>query len=397
MRSAASGRPLRVLHAPALVGGHPGSLAAAERAIGLKSHCVAFRASPYGYRHDETLWDGCDSVWRQEIRRWRLVMRALSSFDVVHFNFGMSIMPAGTDERPAAAGQARRLRRNLYSAYARALTLKDLPLLKRSGKAVFVTYQGDDARQGDYCRRHFDIHFAHEVGLDYYTPAGDARRREEIAAFDRHADRVYALNPDLLHVLPGRAGFLPYAHVDPGARRPGAYRPGSRSRPVVVHAPSNRAVKGTRYLVEAVERLKAEGVGLDLVLIEGLSNAEAFKLYESADLAVDQLLAGWYGGFAVEMMALAKPVICYIRESDLGFIPPAMRSQLPLIRAEPATIYEVLKAALATPSERLARIGADGRAYVGRWHDPARIARHLRDEYAAALEERRPGRASPLA
>jgi hypothetical protein len=41
------------------------------------------------------------------------------------------------------------------------------------------------------------------------------------------------------------------------------------------------------------------------------------------------LFAGWYGGLAVELMALGKPVLAYIREEDLSFVDPQMRYELP--------------------------------------------------------------------
>jgi len=52
-----------------------------------------------------------------------------------------------------------------------------------------------------------------DVEPGYYTPASDARKRWRIAQFATYADRIYALNPDLLHVLPAQAEFLPYANV----------------------------------------------------------------------------------------------------------------------------------------------------------------------------------------
>jgi hypothetical protein len=102
-------------------------------------------------------------------------------------------------------------------------------------------------------------------------------------------------------------------------------------------------------------------------------------------LVVDQLLVGWYGGLAVECMALAKPVICYLLEEDLGFIDPGMREQLPLLRADPGTIYAVLRHALTAGRSRLPETGALGRAYVERWHNPLQIAGFLRDQYVRAL------------
>lgn len=380
---------LRVLHCPTAVAGNPQGLARAERKLGLQSWAVSFYQSPFRYELDEVLWDDSSAVFKNEIKRWRLLCRALRNYDVIHFNSGTPILPKRIDPVPSASSRATGVLRQVYNLYARLVEFRDLPLLKRFGKAIFVTYQGDDARQADYCRTHFRISAANEVALDYYPPGSDQRKRREIARFDRYADRIYALNPDLLHVLPKRARFLPYAHIDLEQWCLADYRPGTRRRPLVVHAPSHRGVKGTRYVLAAVERLRNEGIEFDFTLIEKLPQAEARKIYERADIAIDQLLAGWYGGLAVELMALGKPVICYIRDEDLKFIEPEMREQLPLIRAEPATITSVLRECLTTGYHRLAEIGARSRAYVECWHDSLKIARFLKDEYLAALRPSR--------
>ena len=59
----------------------------------------------------------------------------------------------------------------------------------------------------------------------------------------------------------------------------------------------------------------------ELELVEAKPFWEALQIYGSGDIIVDQLLAGWYGGFAVEAMALGKPVIAYLRAEDLTLIP----------------------------------------------------------------------------
>ncbi len=82
----------------------------------------------------------------------------------------------------------------------------------------------------------------------------------------------------------------------------------------VVHAPNHRHYKGTRYLEDAVERCRGRGCGIELVLVEGLRNDEARKVYERADVIADQFLIGAYAMFALEGMALGKPVLCYLRE-----------------------------------------------------------------------------------
>ncbi|MDA8109530.1 MAG: glycosyltransferase family 1 protein [Betaproteobacteria bacterium] len=374
---------VRVLHAPLLMGGHPQELVRAERALGLHSRAVSLTPTRFGFAIDEVLWRGDESLVAREAKRWRLVWRALRNYDVAHFNFGRSILPCASTAGHKPEYVHGGLTAALARAYARAVCQKDLWLLKRAGKAIFVTYQGDDARQGDYCRAHFPIHFANEVGADYYPVGSDEAKRRRIAVFDRFADGIYALNPDLLHVLPRRAQFLPYSNINPDDWRP--VPPTGSSRKTVVHAPTHREVKGTRYVVEAMARLRAEGFAADLVLVEKQPHREARAAYGRADIVVDQLLAGWYGGLAVEALALGKPVVAYIRSEDLHFVPDRMREELPVVRAEPGTIYEVLRTLLSRPAAELSALGARGRSYVERWHHPRAIAQRLKSDYERAL------------
>jgi hypothetical protein len=259
--------------------------------------------------------------------------------------------------------------------------LYDLPLLKRAGKGIVVTYQGDDARQGDFSLAKFDISVAREVDPGYYSNESDTHKRRKIRRFASYADRIYALNPDLLNLLPPCAEFLPYAHIDLGDWQIDDQRQADSEPPVVIHAPSHRGAKGTRYVLDAVSRLRSEGIRLAFTLVEGMTQAEARRIYERADLLVDQLLCGWYGGLAVELMALGKPVICYIRDTDLTFVPEEMGQDLPVIRATPSTLYGVLKEWLTGRRHELREVGRQGRAYVMRWHDPIKIAARLKQDY----------------
>ena len=345
---------------------------------------MAFEETRFSYQTDELLFEGVRGSIGREIRRWRLLARAARRFDVVHFNFGHSIFP----QAELTAGGP--LGRRIVRAYQRALELRDLPLLRALGRGIAVTYQGDDARQGDVCRSRYPITFATEVDGDYYTPAGDERKRWRIGQVARFAHRIYSVNPDLLNVLPPSAEFVPYASVDPREWRVSDVVPGSAKTAVVMHAPTHRAVKGTRFIVDAVERLRSEGCAIDLRLVEGVPHAESRRLYAQADLVIDQLLAGWYGALAVECMAMGRPVVCYVRDEDLHHIPRAMRDELPMIRSAPDTIYDVLKSWLTTRRAALADRGRLGRAYMERWHDPIEIASRLRDDYAAMV----PGTAS---
>lgn len=372
-----------------MVGGNPQSLARAERELGLASWAVSLHPAPQRYPTDEILCPEGTGKLLTEVRRWQLLGRALRDFDIVHFNFGQSFMPEWVPPTKPAGGGLEGLARQAYRAYLRAVELRDLPWLKRLGKGIVVTYQGDDARQGDASLARFAISAAQVVEPGYYTPAWDAHKRQRIATMARYADRIYALNPDLLHVLPPSARFLPYASIDLDAWRMVEKPWGASDRPVVLHAPTHRGVKGTPQVLEAVRRLQEEGVDFEFVLIEGMTHAEARRAYERADLLVDQLFCGWYGGLALELMALGKAVICYLREEDLAFLPAGMREDLPILNATSETLYHVLKDWLTVRRHALGAQGRLGRAFAERWHDPRQIAAQLGAEYQRIMAAKR--------
>ena len=377
-------RPMRVLHCPTDVGGNPQNLARMERELGVDSMSLVSRKNRFEYQSDRVLFGTEDGFFRRELRTWHYFVFEAQHFDIVHYNYGQPLM-ACVSEEVRIWPPSRAARKFLVQPYRALFEFTDVAFFKRAGKGIVVTYQGDDARQGDYCRENYEITFANEVEEHYYSARSDARKRRQIAKFHRYADRIYALNPDLLNVLPS-AELIPYANVDPSQWTPDY--PGRRAWPRVLHAPSHQGVKGTRFFLEAVERLRRERVPFDLELIENLPNAEALRRYREADLVVDQLLAGWYGGFAVEAMALGKPVIAYLRESDLHFVPREMRAELPVIDANPETIYDVLKEWLTVRRHTLPERGYASRTYVERWHDPRAIAQRLIGDYEVILRER---------
>jgi len=377
---------LRILHAPTTVGGNPQELAKAETALGQDSHSITVLQNFFQYEA-ESIFKAEYSLPHNEFRRWVAIFKALRDYDVIHYNFGSTLSPK---RYYAAKGGYARWKTWLYSnLYARWVEFIDLRIAKWLGKVVVVTYQGDDARQSDYCKAHYFPHPCHDPEATYYQDVTDDVKRQRIALFDRYADYIYALNPDLLHVLPARARFVPYACVDPRKWPMVPATSHTPDIPHVVHAPSNRAAKGTKYLMAAFERLEAEDIPFRYTLVEGLSHKDARRVYESADLLVDQLLIGYYCGRAVELMSLGKPVICFLREAeDFGVMPEAMRAEMPLIPASIDSIYDVLKTWLTERKGELRARGEASRRYVETWHDPMKIAASLIEDYQAAWQKK---------
>jgi glycosyltransferase involved in cell wall biosynthesis len=173
--------------------------------------------------------------------------------------------------------------------------------------------------------------------------------------------------------------WVPDAEVIPPGLDLAAYSlvpPSDRARPLVVHAPSDRKRKGTEHVVRACEEL-----GVELDVVERVPHDEARLRYERADIVVEQLNAGWHGVFALEAMALGKPVVTYLKDDVVRRTEEAFGVPVPIVSATKETLAERLRPLVDSPAERR-RIGAESRAYVERVHDIDKVADRLLELYS---------------
>jgi len=357
---------MRVLHCPTDTGGHAWGLSRAERALGVRSDVMVRRSSWMQFPSDIDLRLREGSLPARAGRLAAFLVRAVRDYDVFHFNWGMSML----DHR-------------LWN-----INLLELPWLKRMGKRIVVTFQGCDARMKTLSRERFETSACAECEVAWCTPRLDEIRRARIRKVCAYADQIFALNPDLLHFLPG-AEFLPYASVSPAEWIPDETAPATPSsvQPFrVLHMPTERSIKGTKYIEQACAQLRAEGWPVELRVVEHVPHAHVKDLIAHADVVADQLLVGWYGALAVEAMALRKPVLCYLREEDLKrFVP--FRDRIPIIRTTKETLTNDLRALLRDPT-CWAKFGEAGRRFVEECHDPLKIAQRTIAAYQGACARR---------
>jgi glycosyltransferase involved in cell wall biosynthesis len=176
------------------------------------------------------------------------------------------------------------------------------------------------------------------------------------------------------------ARWVPDAYVVPPGIELGRYapaRPSGNGRLLAVHAPSDRRKKGTDVVIAACEE-----VGVELDIVEGVKHDDAVERFARADVIIDQLNAGWYGLFAIESMALAKPVLAFLNEDAVERTERAFGTSVPVVNVTKETLATRLREIVdAGPNERR-RIGDASRAYVELVHDPDTIADRLLEIYA---------------
>ena len=375
---------MKVIHLPTTVGGNPQGISKHLCELGVDSETWVIKENYFGYMADKVLSSEGDPLLLQELKKI-LALRYIFQCDVAFFNNGGGLFKPFIPVNKEKFRGIKRFLVKIYSLYSGLMAKVETAMLQVFRVPILIQYQGDDARQGDFCRKNFAVTTAHNVEKSYYTEDSDAARRKSIEFYAKKVCKIYALNPDLLHVLPSCAEFLPYSHISLKDWRPMFNQ--MEDRPLRIgHAPTHRGFKGTDLILKALEELKSEGFDFELILVEGKSNDEAKKIYVTLDLVIDQIFAGWYGGLALEAMALGKPVVAYIRHDDLKFIPSEMRDELPIIQAEPDTIRSVLKGILTMPRTQLIKKAYQSRAFVERWHDPISISKRVKADLETASE-----------
>lgn len=151
-------------------------------------------------------------------------------------------------------------------------------------------------------------------------------------------------------------------------------------RPVLLHMPSALGAKGTKYIIEAVDRLKQK-YDFDFQLVHNMSRKEALDKMRNCDVFIDQIIYGHHGMAAVEAMAFGKPVICYIKESMKKNYP----ADLPILSANPSDVYEQMERCLKEPQLRY-DVGVKGRLYVEKYHECHKVASNFVECYQNVID-----------
>ena len=212
----------------------------------------------------------------------------------------------------------------------------------------------------------------------HYLGSDIRGKTPEQLAYGKKADAEIVGSYDAIRWVPDAEVIPPGVDLLAIAPAP----PSERERPLIVHAPSSRRRKGSEHVIAAVEGLDA-----DLELVEGLRHDAAFERYRAADIIVDQLNAGWYGLFAIEAMALGKPVVTFLHDEAVRRTEEAFGVRVPIVSATAETLREALRPLVADAAQRRT-LGAASRAYVERVHNLETVTDRLLAVYARLVGAR---------
>jgi glycosyltransferase involved in cell wall biosynthesis len=176
--------------------------------------------------------------------------------------------------------------------------------------------------------------------------------------------------------------FTLYQRIDTSKIQP-RFPDAHRTKPVVVHTPSNTGNKGTRDVRAAIAALQEKGLHFEYIEIHNKPKEEANEAIRQADIFLDQFILGSYGMATCEAMAMGKPVFCYLMPAVTAVLP----EDCPIVNANLDNLPEILEAFIKAPQLRY-ETGVRSRDYVVHYHDADKIAQDLLELYKARLTPR---------
>jgi len=338
----------RILIAGYEIGGQMQLLAETFRKRWMQASSAAYNDDFRGYQNDIML---AGKGFKGNIDRFLFFIWALKHYQVFHFFWGVS----------------------LWSLWR--FHLLDLPILKLLGKKIVVHFRGLDVVD----IKHFDYLREKNRGTQVEKPLlSRADQQKKLRKWLKYADVVLVSEPDLFVVVPN--AILSPQVIDMSywtcSRRPLSEQDGIIR---IVHAPSSRRKKGTDFIENAIAGLANKGYKVELVLAENLPHHKIKELYEISDIGIDQVLYGWHGKVSVELMALGKPVLCYIDPELMQY-----RLDLPIVSVTPATLALELEK-LILDRELRRELGKRSQQYAARYHDVEKIVDQLLSLYGVTV------------
>lgn len=236
---------------------------------------------------------------------------------------------------------------------------QDVPMLDSAGIKHGLIFHGSEIR--DPARHRAKYQFSpfadRNDELTMRLQAANDRMREHLEGYE---GPTFVTTPDLLEYVEGSEWLPVVVDADELASSEPVLE---REVPVVLHAPSASALKGSVFVDPVLTALDAKGV-IKYQRVRGVPHSELIEMVKSADIVVDQLLLGSYGVFACEAMAAGRVTVGHVADHVRALVP----TELPIVEATPDDLTEVIERLIAEREE--ARKLADaGPRYIREIHD----------------------------
>lgn len=333
----------KIFQGPEEVAGQSYYFVKGLRENGSKVRHVVRKKNPFAFTCDKSLNIDRTKKYLFPVYIFRMLIEEIKDLfccDIFHFHYGQTLV---------------------YNT--------DLALLKLFRKKIYMEFHGSDLR---------DPIRAHELNpYDIVLDEGLTNRHKKlILSACKYADGIILHDDELIPYLPENHPpvFVIPLRIDVSQIQKSALDDDNH-KVRIVHAPTNRYMKGSDYIEDAIADIQKE-YPVEYIRVENMKQRDAFEIYKNADIIIDQIRIGTYGVFAIEGMALGKPVITYIMPSMIKALP----EELPIVSANKDNIKQKL-IMLICDAQLRNTLGQRGREYAETYHDYRTNSRMLQNVY----------------
>ncbi len=281
----------RIFHGPVTICGIGWHLADWQRKQGVLSDCIVYEDQGLRQLYHIKIKTSDYGFFRRLFLKIAFFIFCAVRYDIFHFYFAKTFLPFNLD----------------------------LPLLKLLRKKIVMTYCGSDIRLINVEKTRNAYAYLLRIGLDH--PRFDRRKMLKMRWQNVWVNVFIAprnLYDHARKAIPKeKIKCRPWIHnigFD-SSKIPLEKNITTNIVPQIIHAPSEKGIKGTIYVNEAIEELKRRGLKFVYRELHGVPNEQVEKYIQRADIVIDQFLIGGIGTLAFEGMGLGKPVVGYVLDS----------------------------------------------------------------------------------
>lgn len=249
---------------------------------------------------------------------------------------------------------------------------RDFEEIRNRGKKIVYIYTGGHERWYYAAKQEFEKHgmLPLEMNPDYYTGLHKLEESLNIVRnVEKYANCIWSL-PEQSQLF-----FRPYYRFNiPLQVNDYSCEINQREIPLIIHAPSSPKFKGTEYVLNAVDKLRAEGVKFNFELVHNLPHNIAIQKYKNCDIIINQLLVPGGGKLAIEGLALGKIMLTF---QGYGYnYDQKTPVDCPIIDVDPTNIADKLRDIIVDWNLRK-RIAGYGPEYIKKYHSAEKCAEKL--------------------
>lgn len=327
----------KILHGTYEIANQMYTITRGLRKLGFSADTVSYYPNYLKYKSDHVLdISAFPSLQEAHVETQKFANKLIEQYDIFHFHFSQTL----------------------------TLDYSDLQRLQQLSKKRISHYWGSDVRMLSIAKKinpyvkvkQLDENvikkqLEHQSKYISHAMVGDYELFEYVKNFH-----------DVIHIVPAAIIIEDYPYVGTNSEN---------KIPLLVHAPTSPEIKGSKYILKAIEDLK-DKYRFDFKLIQNTSHEEAKKWYAKADLIIDELHCGTYGLLTIELMSMGKPVLTWISD----YMREKYPKELPVISANPDNIKEKIEYMLKN-RDIFPDLGKRGREYVEKNHDIKHVANQI--------------------